>query len=146
MALSLEEISDRFEIIDLLTDYCTAIDSSDIELLDNIFTEDAKIDFSEAGGPCSDLKTVKEFLKRNLGSLPKQHIITNYKIHIDGDKAHVRSLCYNPLEISRGPEKTKVAIWGLWYEDEFVRTPQGWRIVEKVTKPCFSWKFDIDRR
>lgn len=85
MALSLEEISDRFEIIDLLTDYCTAIDSSDIELLDNIFTEDAKIDFSEAGGPCSNPTTIKAFLKKNLGNLPKQHIITNYKIHIKAE-------------------------------------------------------------
>ena len=145
MAFSLEEISDRFEFIDLLTDYCTAIDEFDIESLDLIFAENALIDFSEAGGPSGDLKTIKACLKENVGNLPRQHIITNYKIQIHGDEASVRSLCYNPLEISKESDKTKVAIWGLWYEDKFTRTLHGWRILNRVTKSCFSWKFDVNR-
>ena len=42
MTMTLQEISDRFEIMDLLADYCSAIESSNIE--------DAKIEYSKAGG------------------------------------------------------------------------------------------------
>ena len=144
MTLTLKEISDRLEIIDLLTDYCTAIDSGEIDSLDLIFSENARIDFSKAGGPRGNLKIIKKFLKENLGNLPRQHIITNYKIQISGDSAKVRCLCYNPLELPGGDRGSKkVAIWGLWYEDQFTRAAKGWRIGERITQPCFSWEFQI---
>ena len=98
MAMTLQEISDRFEIMDLLTAYCSAIDSKDIDALDLVFTDDACIDYSKAGGPKADLKTIKKFLRENLGNLPRQHIISNFQIQINGDSADVRSLCYNPLD------------------------------------------------
>lgn len=142
MALSLQEISDRFEIMDLLTDYCSAIDSSDLDILDEIFTPNAKIDYSAAGGPCGDPSTIKAFLEQNLGNLPRQHLLTNYKIRLDGDRAFVRSLCYNPLEVAKGDDKIQVAIWGIWYEDRLTRTAEGWRIVEKTTKPGFNWSLE----
>lgn len=63
MTMTLQEISDRFEIMDLLTDYCSAIDTKDIDALDLIFADNACIDYSKAGGPKADLKTIKKFLK-----------------------------------------------------------------------------------
>jgi hypothetical protein len=96
--MNLQEISDRFEIMDLLVDYCSAIDSKDIDALDLIFTEDARIDYSKAGGPTGNLKTIKKFLMENLGDLPRQHMISNFKIRINGDTASSRCLCHNPLE------------------------------------------------
>ena len=77
MTMTIQEIFDRFDIMDLLTDYCTAIDNKDIDALDFIFTDDACIDYSKAGGPKADLKTIKKFLKENLGDLPRQHMISN---------------------------------------------------------------------
>ena len=41
-----QELSDRFEIQDLLADYCHAIDSQNFSALDDIFTEDAIIDYT----------------------------------------------------------------------------------------------------
>lgn len=139
--MTIQEISDRLEIMELLTDYCTAIDKKDIEALDRIFSKDAKIDYSEAGGPIADLPTIKKFLKENLGDLPRQHMLTNFKVTINGDTAQVRSLCFNPLEL---PNKgvLEVAIWGIWYNDNLIRTAQGWRILEKVTEPCYNWKLE----
>jgi hypothetical protein len=140
MTMTIQEISDRFEIMDLLTDYCTAIDSKDIEALDIIFTDDARIDYSKAGGPNANLKTIKKFLNENLGDLPRQHMISNYKIQINGDSADVRCLCHNPLELPKQGDMLEVAFWGLWYDDKLIRTSRGWRIKEKVTQPCYSWK------
>lgn len=134
--MTLQEISDRFEIMDLLTAYCTAIDSKDIDALDLIFTDDALIDYSKAGGPKADLKTIKKFLRENLGDLPRQHIISNFQIQITDDTANVRCLCYNPLELP----SQEVALWGLYYNDKLVHTAHGWRIKEKVTEPCYNWK------
>ena len=140
MTMTLQEISDRFEIMDLLVDYCTAIDSKDIDALDLIFTEDALIDYSKAGGPKGNLKMIKKFLMDNLGNLPRQHMISNYKIRINGDTADSRCLCHNPLELPRQGDVLEVAFWGLWYNDKLIRTPNGWRIKEKVSEPCYSWK------
>jgi hypothetical protein len=140
MTMTLQEVSDRFEIMDLLVDYCTAIDSKDIDALDLIFTEDALIDYSKAGGPKGNLKMIKKFLMDNLGNLPRQHMISNYKIRINGDTADSRCLCHNPLELPRQGDVLEVAFWGLWYNDKLIRTPNGWRIKEKVSEPCYSWK------
>ncbi len=140
MAMTLQEISDRFEIMDLLTAYCSAIDSKDIDALDLVFTDDACIDYSKAGGPKADLKTIKKFLRENLGNLPRQHIISNFQIQINGDSADVRSLCYNPLELPSQGDVPEVAIWGFWYNDKLIRTSNGWRIKEKITEPCYNWK------
>ena len=134
--MTLQGISDRFEIMDLLTDYCTAIDSKNIDALDLIFTDNACIDYSRAGGPKADLKTIKKFLRENLGDLPRQHSISNFKIKINCDSADVRCLCYNPLELPN----QEIVLWGLWYNDKLIRTPNGWRIIEKVTEPCYTWK------
>ena len=138
--MSIQEISDRFEIMDLLTDYCSAIDDKDIDALDQIFTPNARIDFSKAGGPRGDLKTIKKFLTENLGNLPRQHLISNHRIRIEGDTAHVRCMCYNPLELPSTGTTLEVAIWGFWYQDKGVRTSDGWRIQERTTLPCFNWK------
>lgn len=140
MPMTLQEISDRFEIMDLLTDYCSAIDTKDIGALDNIFTHDACIDYSKAGGPKTDLKTIKNFLQANLGDLPRQHIISNIKVQINGDTADVRSLCFNPLELPSTNGNLEIAIWGIWYNDKLIRTANGWRIKEKITEPCYNWK------
>ena len=48
--LSLEEISDRFEIQQLLIDYSTAIDKRRFDDLDLVFTPDAYIDYRAMGG------------------------------------------------------------------------------------------------
>ena len=47
MTLSLQEMSDRFEIQDLLVGYCYAVDDRDFDALDRFFTEDAVIDYRE---------------------------------------------------------------------------------------------------
>jgi hypothetical protein len=138
MAMTLQEISDRFEIMDLLTKYAAAIDQKDIDALDRIFSEEARIDFSRAGGPYADLQTIKKFLRENLGDLPRQHLISNFQIEIHGDHAKVRSLCHNPLELP--PDGKEIMLWGFWYNDKCIRTSKGWRIQEKVTEPCYHWK------
>jgi hypothetical protein len=114
--MTLQEISDRFKIMDILTEY------------------------SKEGGPRTVLQTIKAFLQKGLGDLPRQHMISNHKIQIQGDRAKVRCLCFNPLELPKQKEGLEVMLWGLWYSDQFVRTLECWRIQERVTEPSYSWK------
>ncbi len=46
----IQEIADRLEIQDLLTSYCTAIDTKQFNDLGCVFTPDAFIDYTSAGG------------------------------------------------------------------------------------------------
>ena len=45
-----QEIADRIEIDDLITRYATAVDTKDWDLYRTVFTDDAVIDYTSAGG------------------------------------------------------------------------------------------------
>src|SRR3546814_16557432 len=50
MTLTLQEMSDRFEIQDLLVAYCYAVDNQDFDDMDHVFAPGAIIDYSEMVG------------------------------------------------------------------------------------------------
>ena len=56
MTMSLQEISDRLEIQDLLVAYSHAIDTRNWDALDDVFTPDAFIDYSDFGGGSGDVR------------------------------------------------------------------------------------------
>ena len=55
---------------------------------------------------------------------------------IDGDTASSRTICFNPMVL--GGDQNQILFCGLWYEDEFVRTPEGWRMNSRVETKCFD--------
>jgi hypothetical protein len=138
MTVSLQELSDRLEIQDLLVDYSHAIDTRDWDALDRIFTSDAFIDYSAFGGSAGDLATTKEFLATALATFPSfQHMVATSKVTVDGDTAVGRTICHNPMVLSEGEKGTSLMFCGLWYVDRFVRTPEGWRIAERVEEKSY---------
>jgi hypothetical protein len=138
MTLSLQEISDRLEIQDLLASYSHAIDSSDWNALDDVFTADAFIDYTAMGGSKGNLKETKQFLAEVMPSFAGfQHMVATSKITLHGDTAEGRTICHNPMVLST-PEGTRTVFCGAWYNDRFVRTPDGWRIQERLEEKCYS--------
>jgi len=126
-----QEISDRFEIQDLLARYCEVIDNREWDLLDRIFTPDAVIDFTEAGGIRGNLTDIKIYLDRALKQFPTyQHMIGLPVIKIDGNTASSRVILFNPIMTERNRTQ-QVFFVGLWYCDTLLRTPDGWRITER---------------
>jgi hypothetical protein len=93
--LSLQEISDRLEIQQLLVDYSTALDQRRFDDLDAVFTPDAYIDYRAMGG-------------------------------IDGNFPEVKTWL------------AQVLFCGFWYDDQFVRTAEGWRMTRRVETKCFD--------
>jgi 3-phenylpropionate/cinnamic acid dioxygenase small subunit len=126
------EVADRLAIQDLIGRYADLIDSQQFDQLDELFTDDAEIDFSTFGGPVGGLGEVKEFLGRSLPFFTRtQHMMGLPHITIDGDSAHARTSCTNPM-ISTKPDG-EVSVWliGLWYDDDLARTPDGWRFAAR---------------
>ena len=141
--LSQQELSDRFEIQDLVWHYSDIIDNRRFdELRDTVFTEDAFIDYSVYGGSVGDVETTIAFLKEALTPelFPNcQHMNANIQVSLNGDTATGRVMCYNPMEMVLGDE-VQTSMLGLWYVDEYRRTPAGWRISRRVEEKC--WKFN----
>jgi hypothetical protein len=134
--MNLAEISDRLEIQQLLVDYASAIDQRRFEDLDAIFTPDAYIDYRAMGGVDGRYPEVKAWLADVLPGFPAySHLIGNFDIRLAGDSAAGRTLCFNPMQLS---EDGQVLFCALWYEDEFVRTPAGWRMSRRVERKCLD--------
>jgi len=138
MTMPLQEISDRMEIQDLLVSYSYALEAHDWDALDDVFTQDALIDYSEEHGSTGDLATTKQFMAA-LTTRPfeSQYMVATSKITIDGDTAVGRSIHHHPVLVDLSDGSTHVYFCGNWYRDRFVRTPNGWRIKERVTERCY---------
>jgi hypothetical protein len=138
----LEDLANRIAIQDLLTTYCTAIDSKDFEKLNEVFTADAHIDYTSAGGVKGDYPQVKEWLKKALGLFPMtQHLVTNFEIRIQGDRATSRCAFYNPMALPESSEENaelRMLYFGGYYNDELTLTPNGWRIHQRIEDT--AWK------
>src|SRR5581483_3679890 len=131
--LSLAEISDRLEIQQLMVTYSNAIDRRDFDRLDAVFTPDAYIDYRAMGGIDGRYPQVKAWLRPALQSFPHYyHLIANTEVVLEADSATARTVCFNPMEVPLPQGGTQVMFLGLWYLDKLIRTPEGWRISERV--------------
>jgi hypothetical protein len=135
--LSLQEISDRLEIQQLMVDYSTAIDQRRFDDLDRVFTPDAYIDYRVTGGTDGHYPEVKAWLADVLPNFPAyMHLLGNFDVRIDGDAASSRTMCFNPMVFDAN--SGQVMFIGIWYIDEFIRTADGWRMHRRVEEKCFD--------
>jgi hypothetical protein len=132
---TLEELQDRFEIDELLTRYAQAIDDRAFDLLDSVFTPDAHVDYTSAGGIAGDYAAIKAWLTDVLGLFPAyQHLVGNRRVVLDGDTATAVSMFHNPMAMADGT----LFFCGGEYHDRLVRTPDGWRIAERVERTAYA--------
>jgi|TARA_B100000378_G_scaffold277177_1_gene276840 ketosteroid isomerase-like protein len=137
--LSIEEMSDRFEIQDLMVGYCYAVDNKDFDALDGYFTDDAVIDYSEMVGVKGSLADIKSFLAASLGPVPmSQHAVSTTQYSFDGDRCETRSVCTNPMVVPGDDGQPQTIFFGLWYIHQFRRTQNGWRISGLYEKKCYN--------
>ena len=138
--MTLQQVSDRLEIQDLLVDYSHAIDTGNWDALDDVFTADAFIDYTAMGGAKGNLEETKSFLRDVLPRFASyQHLVATTKVAIDGDTAYGRTICHNPMVAGKAQANPHVFFCGLWYLDRFVRTPAGWRIQERVEERSYIY-------
>lgn len=137
--LNLDEIADRMEIQQLMTAYSMAIDQRAWDRLDDVFTPDAYIDYRAMGGIDGRYPEVKAWLGTAMQGFPHYfHMVANIAITLEGDRARSRTACFNPMEVPLPAGGSQVMFLGLWYVDELVRTPRGWRICRRVEEQVFQ--------
>jgi len=119
-----DDLADRIAIGDLLTRYATAVDRRDWDLYRTVFTEDAHIDYTSAGGIAGGLDDIVAYLAEVIPMFEmSQHLVANLDVTLDGDTATVTAMFNNPMRLVDGD------VWftGGWYHHDLVRTADGWR-------------------
>ncbi|WP_024803144.1 nuclear transport factor 2 family protein [Nocardia sp. BMG51109] len=138
--LALQEMSDRLEIQDLTVRYAHAVDTHQWDLLDDLFTPDAHIDFSATGAPTGGLAGLKEFLAQVLPNfVAHQHFLSNWSITVDGDTAAVRTMCHNPMVVADQEGRQTLMQYGLWYVDDLRRVDGRWRIARREQEKSYAF-------
>ena len=124
-----QELSDRQEIVDLITRYTRAVDTRSWTDLAEVFTEDAVLDYSPVGGPVGPPAEVVPWIEQGLAGFDRyQHVIGQVSIAFDdGDTARATAYFTNPM-VSIAPDGAET-LWevGGYYHHELVRTRDGWR-------------------
>jgi hypothetical protein len=132
--LSLQEVSDRLEIGDLIARYSTVVDGQQWDDLDTLFTADAVLDYTATGAIRGSLAELKAFLAQMLPAFATtQHLTGASTVVVDGDRATARTPCFNPMLV----HDQRLFFVGLWYDDVLVRTPEGWRFAERVQQQAY---------
>ena len=133
MDKELQVLVDRRAIDDVLIRYTTALDTRQWDLLDQVFTTDARIDYATSGGIKGNAADLKRWFREEafMPFTSWQHLLTNIAVELDGDAATGRSSVYNPLAFIGEDGASAVLHVGAWYDDRFARTPDGWRITER---------------
>jgi len=131
--LSLQEISDRMQIQDLLTRYALAIDTKDWALLDSCFVADAEIDYTSTGGRKGPYAEVRRWLEKTLERFAvTSHYLGNTGVELDGDRARARTYLWNPMGFQKADGELHWFTVSAHYVDELVRANDGWRIQRRV--------------
>ncbi|HWA65454.1 MAG TPA: nuclear transport factor 2 family protein [Mycobacteriales bacterium] len=134
-----QAISDRLAIQDLISRYPVLVDNRDLDALDALFTADAHLDFTSFGGPNGGLAEVKEFLTVSLGMFAStQHMMGLPAIALNAHTATAKTSCHNPMVMAGPDGKRQAWLIGLWYDDEFVKTADGWRIASRTATRCYA--------
>jgi 3-phenylpropionate/cinnamic acid dioxygenase small subunit len=137
-ALSVQDLSDRLQINDLLTRYTVAIDQKNWSLLDTCFTPDAHLDYTSAGGVAGDYLKVRKWLEAALAPFPMtMHYISNSVVELGGDEASARTAVLNPMGFAKADGSLHIFTVGAYYNDKLARTDDGWRIRERIEEQAF---------
>ena len=129
MDARIEEIADKQHIQELQNRYSSSIDSGQYDNLDAMFTPDATYHF--VTGSTDNVASLKSTIRDALSPLTtSQHINGNQWAEIDGDLA--KAGCYFTVHMYKeGLANGEHFEMGGRYDDELVRTSEGWRFSKR---------------
>lgn len=133
----LQKFIDRQAVINLLIQYAIALDTKNWPLLEQCFLPDAVADYGENAGRHEGYPAIEKAVRYFLEGLDSsQHLLGNYVVKFEGDRA--TTTCYlhaqHYLEQTEGGDTYTV---GGIYEDEILRTNDGWKIQHR--KLMVTW-------
>ena len=82
------------------------------------------------------LDEIREYLRRSMGPLRTQHLMSNVQCDIapDGRSAKTTVMLFNPLSYDTR-QGARTFFIGLWYHDEWIKTDEGWRMTRRIQEP-----------
>jgi SnoaL-like domain len=127
-----DRVGDQLAIRQLLATYTWALTDRDWSAWRAVFSDDAQVDYSTAGGPVGPIDDAVGWIEASVGGLDKAVSHGgNEVIAFDGDdSANVRSIYKMIMQIG-ADEPTFLEACG-WYLDAVVKTADGWRISQRV--------------
>ena len=136
MAAVNQEISDKQDIRELQNRYSYSIDSGQYDNLDVMFTADAIYDFCT--GSTDNIEALRKTIQDALQPLTtSQHINGNQWAEIEGDRATAG--CYFTVQMYKeGLVDGEHFEMGGRYDDELLRTPDGWRFTRRTITILWS--------
>jgi 3-phenylpropionate/cinnamic acid dioxygenase small subunit len=128
-------VTDHQELVELLARYASIADTQDFdELPETVFTDRVICDFESVGaGPQIEIE--RDVFMQQLRTFfadyqATHHAITNHRVRVDGDvasiRAHVHAQHWLPSDVA--PQHRNRWLVVGFYDDEAVRTPDGWRL------------------
>lgn len=141
----LQILMDRTAIGEVMQRYGMSIDTRDWTALRSCFADEIAIDNSEnpfaRGGPPLSMSGDKwlDQIRRIVTKFAvTQHMISPYRIEIDGEKA----VCLSYLQARHFPPNCTDSrmVWSIggYYSNQMVRTAAGWKIA--VWKLALTWQ------
>jgi hypothetical protein len=135
---------DQAAIREVIDRYFYCVDSGTMSDFDQVFTPDAKADYNGGQVKFNSWREVRDGMAGNLRSWNASsgnHFTTSTRIIVKGDtaKADTHAAVFLMTERGQGLSGTIMAR-GLRYQDDLVRTPDGWRIKYRLHHR--SWNFE----
>lgn len=136
--MNVADLIDKDAIAQIYIRYCEIVDSKDFDRMDEVFTEDAVGDYTQALGPgvtSPDRASLIASMHANLGPQSScgatHHNVLNFRITPAGDTATAK---VNYYAVHRGRGAHEGALYAMWgqYADDLVRTAAGWRVARRV--------------
>lgn len=122
--------TDTALIEQVLVRYATGIDTRNWDLLRTCFTDDVRADYGDIGSWHSAHGLVGFMDEAHRGFGATNHLLTNFAIDVDGDRATSRCYVHAVLVLLDDA--------GTWfdsvgsYDDVLVRAADGWRIAART--------------
>ncbi|MFF1464708.1 nuclear transport factor 2 family protein [Streptomyces sp. NPDC058330] len=140
--ITVPDLQDRNEIASLVTAYCFALDRRDFARVASVFTEDAEVrnvfdpympEGEKFTGVTAGGRALADGVRQMFSKLDAtQHLLGATTVELTDTGAHASTQIV--AHHHRGSEYYHT---GGTYEDDLVRTPDGWRISRRDL--CINW-------
>lgn len=135
------DTTDRQLIRELAERYCFAIDVRNWAMLESCFAPDVSLSLHDGAKRFKGSRDAVEGLKSVALRTATHHAISNLGLSAEGGT--VKGVIHSVVHLFvAGSDLGKVLMRGLRYEDEYVRSEQGWKIAKRAHIPI--WQADLD--
>jgi len=133
----LSRVADELEIRNVIHRLAQLADDGPLEDYAALFTDDAVWGGGAFGVRRGKADIVAGGRERRAAGVAgpgthKRHVITTTAVKLDGDRAEVRSYMLFYVDCDKEPKVGVATV----YEDEFRRTPSGWKLAHRAISPA----------